>query len=393
MLKNQQEIEKDSLFATCALIGNNIYAFTSFKRLPITVNLQKEEIGLLDNLQNYDSLFVADFMINLGDDIFVLELDGNRLLRYNIDERVCQYIYIGCHNRSWGNYAVFAGYGDCLYIVPKYLDELIRVDIKSGKMERKKNLFSKLNIPVLQSEQLENFIYFGYGYQYRNIIWFFREKSNLVVAFDIEQDVWRKYELSMEINDCVHAIQYNGMLYILSSEGKIYRWDMKGKTVEIWADCSQKSKENNIFIRIAVTDKNIWLLPALGEDIFCIDFDTRQPCKYVSYPKEIRYCGLKGWSKYYGYCEDEEYYYFAMRYTNAILSLNKQSGKERWIRFRWLEYKKYIDEYIKDNKKLLCEGECKIEDIWDYSVDNYSSRKQKNEYGNLIWEKMKSARR
>ncbi len=379
----QQKAERDSLFSTCALVNGEIYAFTCFKRLPIKKNLQTGEITILKNVKNYDLSFVPDGMLSVGHDIFVLELNGNRLLKYNTNENTCQYFYIDCNRKEWDNYAAFAQYGEYLYIIPRFLDELIKIEICSGKVQRDKKIHFK--------ENGENFGKPWYGFQGEKVIWFFEKESNRVISYDMEKDVWENYELSVTINDCVHAVLYNNRMYILSSEGNIYGWNTENKLLEKIADCSNESKDGNIFYRIAITDKIIFVLPGLGQDIFCIDKNTKEISKYKSYPNDFRYLVPEGWSKYYGYCEDEDYYYFAMRSMNFILSLNKNSGEEQWIKSQLPTCQEYKNFYATYNKALLNENELDIDGLLCYL--NSESIIGKNMIcklaGNQVWKRVK----
>ncbi len=361
----QQKLVRDSLFPTCTIVNGKIYAFTSFKRLPIMIDMHSGEFTLLDNLKNYDPLFFADCMLSVGDNIYVLESNGNRLLKFHIDKKVCKYFDIGCHGKDWDNYVAFVQYEGYLYIIPRYINELVKVDIKSGQVKRDKKLHLDRNVYEINIEQ-KDFDYFRYGFQYRNVLCLFQRQSNLVLTYDMEQGVWKEYKLSIEINDCVHAVQYNEKIYILSSEGRIYQWGMTDESVKLIVDCSGKSIKNNVFARIAITEKRLFLLPAFGESIFWIDLDTKQVEKYSSYPSDFHYCGQREWCKYYGYCEDDNFYYFAMRSMNFILSLNKRNGREQWIKPQLPSYEMYKKTYLIYNRQLLNEKECSINGLVKY---------------------------
>lgn len=365
-LENRQKIEKDSLFSTCVLIGDDIYAFTSLKRLPVKWNLLTREMIILEGLKGYDSRFMADDMLRVGNNIYTLELNGNRVLRYDIDEKICQYYEIGCHKEEWGNYAAVAQWREYVYVFPRYKGEIVKLNHESGKLERINNLYSNATIDKRKRNSLTDNIFFWYGFQDKNIVWLFGKQSNMVLAYDLELNTWKKYELSEEINDCIHVVQYNGYIYILSSEGKVYCWDVTSSSIKMVADCSTERDEMDVFSRIAVTDRTIFLFQALGGDIFCIDLKEKRMEKYMTYPSDFRYCGPDGWDKYYGYCEDKGFYYFAMRSTNYIACVNKRVGNLKWANIIHPATEKYIENYIQYNKNLLDERECSIEDVLNY---------------------------
>ena len=272
-------------------------------------------------------------------------------MRFNINRQVCEYFSIECHGKDWENYAAFVCYKNYLYIIPRYIDKLVKVEIETGKVSNQKKLFGTNFWCSCQSE---------------NIIWLFTRRSNFTIALNTEDTSWKKYDFSLEIKDCVHAIKYNEHLYILSSEGTIYRWNTESKVIEVFAECNSKKRNKDSYSRIVVTESRLYLLPALESSIVCINMITKKTEKYKGYPVDFRYCGIEHWSKYYGYCENEKYIYFAMRSSNYILSINKIDGKEQWIKPHLPTYKEYRKKYIMHNKRLISEKECDVEGIWDY---------------------------
>ena len=384
-------IERDGLFSTCALVQGKVFSFTSFKRIPMVGDLHTGKITLMEDLVNYDPVFDADNMLSTGDDIFILELNGKRLMKFNVKERICSYFNIGCDSKKWGNYAAFAYYKGNIYVFPIYEDGLIKIDLESGKVQKKKNLYTDINEYKKDNRQRNEPTFFWYGCQFENKVWLFQRCGNLAVAYDMESDTWRRYELSIKIEECEHVTIYAGKLYILSVEGEIYRWNMTNDAVEKVVDCRNISKSDSFFSRIAVTDKGIFLLPSISEEIFYIDLNTKNIIKYDSYPKEFQYCAPKAWCKYYGYCEDDDQYYFAMRSANYILSINKRDGREKWIKTDAPSYEEYKKIYFNYNRKMLCETECRVEDILSYmKKEDVRSQDKKIVFeGERIWDYVK----
>lgn len=386
--------ERNSLFSVCALAEGNIYAFTNFLRLPIKWNLQTEEIRLLEDIKDYDAQFIADFMINAENVLFVLELNGNRIMKYDIKQQTCCYFDIGCHRQEWGNYAALAKWENYLYIVPAYMAEIVKVEMNSGKVQRIRAPLSETNL--MRAKQTKGDAFWQYGFQEESRIWLFQKQSSLVMEYDMLQNTWKRYELSTEINDCVHAVQYKGVFYLLSSEGRLYVWNKENNTIEVLADYSEKTVRNESFSRMVLTDKNIFLLPSLGNDIFCVDLGTKQIKQYNSYPAGFHYCAPEEWSKYYGYCEDEAYYYFAMRSTNFILTVNKQDGRVKWRKPQLPLAEEVERNYVKYNSSMfydsiIYEQDCKMQSLLNYFVNDESCSRQEENHslGIEIWERTK----
>ncbi len=385
-------IERDGLFSTCVLVQGKVFSFTSFKRIPMVGDLHTGKITLVENLVNYDPVFNADNMLSIGNDIFILELNGKRLMKFNVKEGICSYFNIGCDSKNWDNYAAFAYYKKNIYVFPIYENALVKIDLESGRVQKKKNLYTDINKYKKENRKENEPTFCVCGCQLENKVWLFQRCGNLAVAYDMESDTWRRYELSIKIEECVHVATYAGKLYILSAEGEIYRWNMTNDAVEKVVDCRNISKSDSFFSRIAVTDKRIFLLPSISEDIFYIDFDSKDITKYDSYPEDFRYCGPEIWSKYYGYCEDDSWYYFAMRSANYIFTVNKKDGVGEWIKTRIPSYEEYRDVYINYNRKLLYESEYTIDDILSHLKKNPVKKKHENHISGdrKIWECIKS---
>ena len=310
-------------------------------------------------------------------------------MKYNIDGKECNYINIECNKKEWDNYTAFAVCKGYLYIFPKYADKIVKVDLKTGEIKWLGKLYSEIYNQNNHLYSKEDFAYFVSGCQMENIMWLFQNGSNNVIAYNMEDDTWKKY-ICLNICDCIHVTCKERMLYILSSEGRIYRWNMSDQCPELFVDCSHERTGDHTFSQIVVTNKNLFLLPSLGKDIFMIDISTRKIEVYDDYPEEFKYCGPENWNKYYGCCEDSEFYYFAMRSTNLILSISKRNGTIGWVKPEHPLCSDYLKAYVNYNRDTVSEKVCGLEG-WLTNLD-VSFRKSKEDsitsLGYRIWKQM-----
>ena len=303
---------------------------------------------------------------------------------------ICTYFELDYNGRNCDNYALFTSWGRKLYVFPRYGDKFIIIDLEKEKVQKNKILSSKIQANRKNKEK-DTMSYFWCGCQLENKAWLFSKQGNMAVVYDMNSSMWQEYEIPGNIDNCVSVMPYEDKFYLLNSKGIVYCWDAKCALVEIIADCSNSSGDNTRFSQIGVSGKRIFILPALEKDIYYVDLKTRQINKYETYPKGFRYCGPENWSKFYGYCEDEECYYFAMRSANFMLVLNKQSGKEKWIKPRQLLREEYIKVYFNYNRSLLQETECNLEDVLDYlDYDSANIQKKKGiSLGKQVWRQVK----
>lgn len=373
-----QQMVKDCLFFSCAKVNEKFYSFTNYLGIPIMGDLYSEKIDLLDSLKEYDPTFVVDNMLSDEKDIFALELNGKRLMRYNLKEEKCHYFNISCNEKKWGNYAAFGKIDNYFYIFPTYTNGIVKIDLCTGRIQKEKGLYSEIGNSSGLIEENPNYEYFSCGGRVGNEMWLFRRQDSLLVIYDMCSDKWVKYRLPMVINDCIHAIWCDNKMYILSSEGRIYCRNLEGMMEEI-ADCSGGSLKSNNFSRIVVTDENIIILPFLENNIFIMNLNTKQIKEYDKYPIKFKYCGLKSWSKYYGYIEDNKKYYFATCSSNYMLVVDKQDGEMKWIKFQLPDYEDIMKSYIKYNKKQIYEKECSINEFLYFIKENSESKERKND--------------
>lgn len=388
---NNRIKEQKMLFHTCTLIEDRMYAFTSFGGFPIRIELSNGRTELIEDLKRY-SPFVTQDVLNDGESIFALELSGNYMLQYCMKDNICRYFDIDCAKHDWDNYAVFTNYGGSIYIFPKYADTLVKIDIQTGNISKNSELYTRYYFDV-QYEKRKKYFYFKCGCRSEQIVWLYQEQKNMFIAYDLENSTCEEYKLSIKINDCTHIIRKDGALYILSSEGRVYIWDLEKYSIELVADCTCGKEENYRFVRIAVTDKKIYMLPGMGEEIICVSLETGYTGLWTDYPVEFQYCALESWSKFLGYCENEEYYYFAMRSANHMLCINKKNGEGKWLKLSSFPWGNIIFLSMEYNKNILIgEGEWTLNDF----LSGISVERLKKFFGNRqmyvgkhIWMKLK----
>lgn len=364
------------------MVQGRIYALTDFTKTPIIIDSDGSRMMLINNVSGYKMLS-ADHMLNDGEHVIALETNGKRLMRYNREEGTCYYYEINCGKEEWGNYAASAIYENKIYIFPRYADEVIKVHLDTEKTEHRPGL--SLNITYEGDNQQEGSCFWN-GLQVDHYVWLFQEKGKQAVSYNLCNEVWTIYELPLCINECVHVLLYHDLFYILSAEGKIFVWNRSENNMELLADCNVQKKDEERFSRLAVTDKNIFVLPCIGKDIYIVDPNTKNIKIYSDYPKDFRYCAPETWSKYFGYCENQTDYYFAMRSANYILCVNKRNGKERWIQPETPCIEEYYDVLKMYSQNILDEKCWSLDELISCIKNDISPECRNQELaGRKIW--------
>ncbi len=245
-------------------------------------------------------------------------------------------------------------------------------------------MYSELNIST-NSER-----YFECGYQFENEVWLYHRSKNIIVRYNLVLDSWCEYNLCINIKNCVDMIMYNNKLYLLSSEGSVFCWDPKLEFLEKIADYHNEDSSIYVFEKIIVIANKIFLFPSLGEDIVILYLDTKYMEIYKEYPKKFRYFNL-GRSKYYGYCSDNEFCYFAMRSANFMMKIRKSDGKIYWIKPSPLNPLELLKTHKKYYGLLFDEPFFSIQTLLRYLNSNCleQSIRTKLLSGDKIWEQIK----
>lgn len=376
-------------FSMCACLDNMMYLFTNSSNMCMRMNLDTYEMTYVKEIENANIFEgdLADGIEVVNDKIYQLGIQGDSVYEIDIDNQNCKRIKIDCHSASWGNYAAYAHFGQDIFVFPSNRKKIVRISTITRTVEYDSKLY----------DQIEQY-YVKNGYEPKNIIngckvdelmWLITEDGKIVVSYNLENREMILYELPIQVDNCQQIVHYNQKFYLLQGNGKIYVWD----TEKIWLlfDIESKYKKNDEYFRMAITEKNIYVLPSLGENIMLYNMDSCKLKKIDNYPKDFFYCVPKGWSKFYGYCETIEWYYFAMRSTNYMLTINKVSGEVKWIKPIFPTIDEDVEAQKGNSVSLYCEEEWNLESYLQivYFKEGKSGVYSSNNNGEVIWKAVK----
>lgn len=299
------------------------------------------------NLNELKITQIADKMLLIDNSVYFFESDGSLLYEYNYNTNYCS-----------------------RYILPK----LKMVDYKcfSGiyYFDKKIYMFTKLSGEIYSFDTIRKEI----------IPVFNSNKNNVICSIKIDENVYianerkiLKYSLKEhiyveEINideDVLWMNTYNNYIYIMSVNQVIeYDKDFKTKRI-IYADNESKREYNRIFI----TKNKFFLLPISKKEICVIDKENRK----LSYEKEAEYTVETNinWSKYDGYCEDENYIWCDNRRTGYVLRIDKNNENIKWIEVKPTDVHEkfpYIKESI-NRKEIISESGIGLRGFINYILE------------------------
>lgn len=167
-------------------------------------------------------------------------------------------------------------------------------------------------------------------------VWLLPCEAEVIGCYDLASGEMRIYELKRKIVDCVDMVFADENIYILSRWGIIYicnPHELKVDEMKILE--TEYIGRKSMYGKMIYAGNKLIILPALTDDIKIIDVLTDNVETYHDYPGDFLYYNMEymaDWSKYAGLCEDDNYYYCAMRMENYLLKISKCDGTLSWVK-------------------------------------------------------------
>lgn len=311
---------KKFLFSNCTIIQNKLFLVGVFGGLPANMNLSDGRIEYYDVMDGFvfkDKSTVVDFLDSFQDKVYALDSGEDHLVIWDLKKRMCQYIPLGCCRQPWINFAAFERYRSDYYIFPKYENRIIVFHTDHDEL-------TEISGYLDRAEGAQCACRVG------NNVWILPKDSDMIYCYELSSGKKKIFSLKRTLRDCVHAVFYERCIYILNMYGIVYRWNIEKAELQeiISSETVHDGKES--MGRIICAGDSLILLPAYGNDIKILDLSTGNMEVYHDYPGD--YDDRTDWWKYYGYCEDELCYYFAVSAGNYLLKIEKRTGRLAWLK-------------------------------------------------------------
>lgn len=323
----------------------------------------------------------AHHIISEGDFLYIKEHFGKNLVEYSIKENKCRYIDLKGEKNNYSHYSYMTKYNDCIYLISAFSNELVRVYLATGKIE-KEYIVDKSEMAF---KSLSAFPSFSCCYRDNDILWLFSECGKYVMKYCLNNGQKIVKSLFCELEQCIDVAFEDGIFYLLDKSGDVFLWNKATNyseriiTFEQDVSCS----------RIICTEKRLWIFPSVDTEIYFYDKEKKNVEKYEEYPQGYDFIISKSeiaWSKYYHFVENEEYYFLSMQAYNKIVMLEKKTGKCYWID-PILPSEEEELEYVLNNKKYpLRERSCLVKNILRLCEERIENPiYQKDDIGETIW--------
>lgn len=261
----------------------------------------------------------AERFLQVGKSLLATSMWGQNVYLYDTESDRWDILEIDCHQKEWGNFLGIFVREECVYFVPRYREYIIRIHPETKEIFRLNcSMISKLDVENVIPCMKDEFLYFFDGTNACVLIYHLRT---------------RKYEAKKidGITGRISAVQYyKKRFFILFASGKTGAWNEQDNTLETVIEPIDETRPIS-FGQFAVTDQNIWLFPALGEDIYVYDYGDKIKKRYEEYPEKLEYMDFENYYKFLPGIRYEDKIYFGMHCANHLLCIDVNTGKEEWF--------------------------------------------------------------
>lgn len=360
-------------FRDCIYSQGCLWFFSSMHALPMKMNLLTGKIDAQPvypkgNLRRK----TIDLGVSLGRSLYVLEMRGQYLIKYDTDTYESSCYEIDCLHSKDGNFAYMGVQDNNIYVFTRETGKLVVFDACKEEIKN-------ISYPGGREDR------YICGCKMGESFFIFPQDGRRVLEYVIGNGIWRVHKLKENLTRCVHATVSENKSFILLADGTVFQWDIKNEKLNKIDYDLQAYTGQDTAGRICCAEDYIIMLPSLAQDIVRIDRNSYKADVYRDYPSDFVYDpARKHWAKYYGYCENGTEYYFACRTSEYILKIEKQSGKISWIKS---EVDKWELEKAFSGKDYIYEKEGYLE--WLITRESRKSGDEKmSDIGEKIWEIM-----
>lgn len=368
--------EEKFLFSNCILLNEKLFFIEYYSGLPTFMDPESGDISYCGVIHNY--LYKTGDIVDSIDchqqKVYILEQSGENLIILDLEKKESCYKKLDCDYYPWGNYAAFEKYQSDYYIFPRYGDKIFAVNTNIDEIIERTADLCGIGEP-------------RFCCRAGNKVWILAEGKKVIGAFDLTCQTTEIYELNKEIESLADAVNIEENIYFLNQIGIIYKWNINEKRIEIFQTLKIKQDKKISVSRMIHAGNSLIVFPAMDEDINIVDLASKEIKVYQGYPSDFEYQAAGwgwtyGWSQYFGYCEDEDYYYFAMRSANYVLKVNKENGEFIWIKpnipsREEMQRLKVKTKYAMGNT-LFYEDEMTIIDLAKMDLKNGKNQKSKS---------------
>lgn len=318
------------------------------------------------NLEELRFEQVIDEMIAINNNLYFVGQHGNLLYEYDMVENYCNcYVIPRTEYIAWGCFSGVYLFQQYIYLFARTIGTVFRFDTVNKEFI---NLWAEKKGIAMRSCRMGDKV-FLYG-----------EK---IACYDMISGQFEQ-EYSIGEGSILYLTKCGEVFYYLT-KNRFSVWNLVGNSkVSMYEEKCDVEKYGIFFL----TKHKVFVLPSESKDILILNRQSGA-LLYDNPPDDMVYVE-KGWSKYWGYTEDDRYIWCANRVCNYVLCIDKESEGIKWIKLKLPELKEeipYLELKMKlANKTFFSECEMPVEQFMLCIKKQELTNCESNSYGKRIWE-------
>ena len=290
--------------------------------------------------------------------LYIVENRRKKIACYDIRHDECNFYELAgkWYTLAVPNYTLATIFKDNIYIFPRFDKEIMIFSLANNCMKDSFCLsIGDISVPSndILAEDPASAAIFSNAKRLGENVFLTCDVLKKIVVFNLggRSISYKDYPVGLE--QCADFIIKDDILYFLSVYGDVYSYSMASEDWNIISVHGDKLE----YGRLLVTDSNICLLPRQGNDIVIYDIAGKEFYRYDEYPEDFVYAlRYPGMAKFFGRCEDDDWYYMAMCAQNYMLKVSKHTGQLAWIKPQGISSKEKTRFYIKKGVSVINES-------------------------------------
>lgn len=277
-------------FSNGVVVGQNCWSCSEDGQIICKTDITTGKVRIIKCLDKRISGYSYYYtVIYIGQKLYFIPLLAEVLLVYDINENKLEEYEISsniCHGRG-AKFISAGSYEDNVYMFPCCTDHICRFNVISKQIEYLQNIAC-----LQERNDITGLTYcFGTGTVCDDIFWLPVIGRDMIVAYSMRTNEYKEYEINSNEEGFRYLVKTDDDFYLLTRDGNVVYWNLdKGF-------CRKYEKKNitekielgrNVYSKMAYYQNAIWLFPAFGENIVCLDLLSGHREEYVDYKNELK---------------------------------------------------------------------------------------------------------
>ena len=355
--------EVNKRFFACAVADEEFYIATC-EGLLLKGKKDSLDMAFIREKEGYELLIEnpPEKMILSNNSIFLFAINYKAILEYDLIDHSCilliDFTKDKFMQRRISKYHAIVQGDECAYIFVDNSQGYYILRSKSCTFEKYSSALSKYNweaqnvLSIVDFESNDAFFYFI--------------DCGKIIGFSSRRGEFEEYGHIDGINNAVSIDKCDETFYVLSTDGEYYSFQIED--CKVLKHVLPQDIKYNVWDHFCITRRKIFFLPGSNDELMMIDLQEKSSDKMhdIDYPTDMK-CLVKNeqkhlYHKFREFCDDRGIRYYAARYYDYVLCIDKTRSIVEWKRIKWPSSELFFAEYI-SRGQIVPEANCSLCDM------------------------------